>query len=112
PHVRLIMIGFAVRELREKAGINQADVANRVGVSNVTISRYERGERQIPSSTLIKIAEVIGVTVEDIYERCRELEALREKADRGASAEPETPGYVHSPESLVLWWRAVGRAKH
>lgn len=103
------MLGIAVRELREKAGINQADVAIKAGVSNVTISRYERGERQISLKTLMKIADAIGVTAEDIQERARELEAA---APKSSTAAPELIEYVHSQDSLVAWQRAVGRAKH
>ncbi|BAM47858.1 helix-turn-helix transcriptional regulator [Amphibacillus xylanus] len=52
---------------RAKLGLNQAEMGKRVGVSRQTISLIERGDYS-PSVTLaLKLAQVCGVKVEDIF---------------------------------------------
>ena len=53
---------------REKLNINQQDFGTMVNVSRQTISSIERGDYS-PSVTLaIKIAKILDVSVEDIFE--------------------------------------------
>ncbi len=56
-----------LKEHRTRLGINQQDFGQLVQVSRQTISLIERGDYS-PSVTLaLKIAQVCGVTVEDIF---------------------------------------------
>jgi len=53
---------------RAKLGINQGELGKLAGVSRQTISSIERGEYN-PSITLVlKLAEIFGVTVEELFE--------------------------------------------
>jgi transcriptional regulator with XRE-family HTH domain len=53
--------------LTQRAGLTQAELAERLGLlSPETISRYERGEREPRVSSLIRIAEVLGVAPEEL----------------------------------------------
>ena len=56
-------IGRRVREARQRAALSQADLAERAGLQEVTISRIEN-ERYGPPrpSTIRKLAEALGVT--------------------------------------------------
>lgn len=55
-------IGAAVRKARHAAGISQAGLAARVGLTFQQIQKYESGANRIASSTLCIIAEACGVT--------------------------------------------------
>ena len=56
-----------LKEYRAKIKVNQTEMGNLVGVSRQTISQIERGDYS-PSVTLaLKIAEVLNVSVEDIF---------------------------------------------
>lgn len=56
-----------IRESRAKLGISQEELAERVGVRRETIVHLENG-RYNPSLRLaMEIAEVFGVTVEEIF---------------------------------------------
>jgi predicted transcriptional regulator len=59
----------AVRQLREEAGLSQAELAKRVGVSQPVIARLERGaEQRAPRfETLRRIGEVLGRKVELVF---------------------------------------------
>ena len=57
-----------LKEYRAKIGVNQQQMGQLVGVSRQTISQIERGDYS-PSVTLaIKIAKILDVSVEDIFE--------------------------------------------
>ncbi len=56
-----------IREYRAKLGLSQEELAERVGVRRETIIHLENG-RYNPSLRLaMEIAEVFGVTVEEIF---------------------------------------------
>ncbi len=56
-----------LRELREKEGLTQEDLAARVGVSRQTIISLERG-RYNPSLLLAyKLARVFGLKIEEVF---------------------------------------------
>lgn len=58
------MVGMSrLKEARDRKNLTQEQLANLVGLSTMTISRYERGERQPKSGDLQKLAEALGVTV-------------------------------------------------
>jgi len=56
-----------IKEEREKAALTQAALAELVGVSRKTVNTVENGVFT-PSATLaIKLAEALGVTVEQLF---------------------------------------------
>ena len=61
------MIHNRIKEYRARFVMNQAELAARVGVRRETIGNLEKG-RYNPSLVLAwHIAEVFGVTIEDIF---------------------------------------------
>ena len=57
-----------LKEYRAKINVNQYEMGQLVGVSRQTISQIERGDYS-PSVTLaLKIAKVLGVPVEEIFQ--------------------------------------------
>jgi transcriptional regulator with XRE-family HTH domain len=59
-----IPVGYAetLKELRKEAGLTQADLAERLGVEQPTVQRWEGGRREPSLSTLEQIARVLGVS--------------------------------------------------
>ena len=61
-------LGVNVRRLREKAGLQQAELANRVGISRAMMCQIERSMK-LPSLTVgVAIAKVLGTTAEKLLE--------------------------------------------
>ena len=58
-----------IKELREKSGMTQTDLAEKVGVSKSVISAYEKGIRKPSHKVLQLIAEAFGVSILSFYER-------------------------------------------
>ena len=56
-----------LKQLRADAGITQAELAEKVGVTRKTVNTVENGVFT-PSATLaIKLAAALGVTVEELF---------------------------------------------
>ncbi len=60
-----------IRELRERKGVSLRELARRSGVGVATLSRIESGEANPRLSTLLQLAEVLGVFVGDLFQRPR-----------------------------------------
>lgn len=57
---------LALRDLRKARGLTQQQLADMVGVLNVSISNYERGTQMPDILTLKKIANVLGVSTDTL----------------------------------------------
>lgn len=58
-----------LRELREKRGLTQKDLADKLALSDKTISKWEK-ERSIPDVfTLLKLAEILDCSLDDFFEK-------------------------------------------
>jgi transcriptional regulator with XRE-family HTH domain len=56
-----LRLGQRIREIRKERGMNQTELAEKAGISLITISRIERGERDPHVRTLAQIARGLGV---------------------------------------------------
>lgn len=57
----------AVAAARRQTGVNQRDFAERLGVSNVTLCRVERGKYTPSLRLALRIAAAVGGTVGDYW---------------------------------------------
>lgn len=57
-----------VKQLRKQKNLTQAQLAKRSGTSLITVGRLERGECFPRLENASKIANVLGVSIEDIVE--------------------------------------------
>jgi transcriptional regulator with XRE-family HTH domain len=60
------MIGQRIARLRDKAGLSQAELAEKTNVQPETISRYEAGKLSAPLGRLVQIAEALGLRIQDL----------------------------------------------
>jgi len=56
-----------LRAARERSGKTQAQVANEVGVSELSYQRYEYDKREPGVRTAIRIAKALNSTVESLF---------------------------------------------
>ena len=59
-------VGERIKELRKKAGLTQAQLAEKLNVTPQNISQYERGLKNPKIGTLNKIAKALGVPVTEL----------------------------------------------
>jgi len=63
------MADTRLRELREDRDLLQKNLAEYLNCSQVCYSRYELGQRDIPTDVLIKLADFYAVSVDYILKR-------------------------------------------
>lgn len=61
-----LRLGLRVKKIRELKNLTQEHMAHELGMSNSGYSRIERGDVDINMEKLERIAEVLGVTLDDI----------------------------------------------
>lgn len=58
--------GAAIRRLRERRTITQAELAERVGLGRTSMTNLERGRQNPPMSLLPDLARALGVTATEL----------------------------------------------
>ena len=64
--VNFKLIGKRVKEVRTEKGISQADLAERCKTSAQYLSQIENGRKQASMQTLVSVAEVLGVSLNEL----------------------------------------------
>ena len=60
-------IGRALKAARESNGFTQSEVVGHLGLAQSTLSRFERGKASPSTAQLRHLADLYGVSVEDLY---------------------------------------------
>lgn len=60
-------LGEILRAERESARLSQQDMADRLGLTKMTISHWENGNRSIKASSLKDYCAVLGITVQYVF---------------------------------------------
>ena len=53
-----------IKSRRQNIGMTQKQLAEKVGVTDVTISRWESGQREPIASDFLRLCEVLGMELE------------------------------------------------
>jgi len=59
-------LGERIRKSRKERELTQAQVAEKLGVTQQLIATYETGKRRLPVLTLVKIAEILDISIDDL----------------------------------------------
>lgn len=62
-------IGRKVKAARERAGLTQAQLAEAAAITDETISRLERGAFEPALSTMVALADALGVGLDELLGR-------------------------------------------
>jgi len=65
-------LGRIIRELRQKQGLSQAQLGEKVGLGHVSIHYIESGQREPRLSYLIKIAQAFGRKLSELIQEAEE----------------------------------------
>ena len=97
-------IGTNIAERRKRAGLTQAGLAERLNYSDKAISKWERGESVPDVLTMMQLAELFGVRVDDL---------LQDPALSGSllAEEPKKPlaskRVIQALSSTLVWFVAL-----
>ena len=82
-------IGAFLKELRKEKGITQEQMAEELGVSGRTISRWETGSNMPDIGMLVEIAEFYDVSIPEIINGERKSENMNQETKETAVAMAE-----------------------
>ena len=66
------MVGAKIRVLRVSRGLSQSDLADKIGVTFQQVQKYEKGANRVGASRLSQIANVLGISVGELFETSRQ----------------------------------------
>lgn len=72
-HPSLVKLGQRIRALRKAKGFSQEEFAAEVGLDRTYMGGIERGERNIATLNLIRIAKTLKVEVGELFPTIRTL---------------------------------------
>ncbi|MDR2635163.1 MAG: helix-turn-helix domain-containing protein [Clostridiales bacterium] len=90
------MLGAFIRELRKDAGLSQTDLGNLVGVSCKAVSKWETEEANPDIGVLPGLAQVLGVTTDELLTGERRKSSsygVYEYGDSGAETDKRRNSY-------------------
>ena len=61
-----------LKEIRQKHGVTQAELAEKLGVPQSFVSKYETGERQLDILELRQICQLIGISFDNFVRQLEE----------------------------------------
>lgn len=61
-----------LREVRKKAGVRQADLAERLGQPQSFVSKYESGERRLDIIELREVCQALDLPLQEFIRRLEE----------------------------------------
>lgn len=62
----IVQTGKLIADLRKKQGLTQQQLADKLNLSNKTISKWESGSGSPDISNLLVLADVLGVSVDEL----------------------------------------------
>ncbi len=75
--MRDYIFGNFLYTLRSEAGLSQTQLGELLGVTNKAVSKWETGSTKPHTNLIPKIAEIFGITVEELF-TCKRIEANAE----------------------------------
>lgn len=109
-----IQLGANIATLRKRAGLTQAALGDRINFSDKSVSKWERGESMPDVLTLMRMAQVFEVTVDDMLrdqnalpENCSAVEQAVGKAMEKTLKRKADKRVIAGLCSVLVWFVAL-----
>ena len=99
-------------EFRKRADLTLEEMAERVGVSDSQLSRWEKGRSSIPSKRLPALAEAYGCRISEIFVEESDPSDLVLTADQLVGMVRTAQDELRAGTTFADWPRAVGISLH
>lgn len=105
--------GEKLQKLRQKAGMSQDALAERLDVSRQAVSRWERDETMPETDKVVALADLFGVTTDYLLrqsaEEPQEAEATAAAPRKDSGRDIlERLGYLAKTKGYLLGWVLIG----
>ena len=100
-------LGTRIVELRGARGLSQEALANELGISRQAVSRWERGEALPDTENLIALADLFGVTLDELVRGSSPEPEMEAETEVAAVADSRSKSPDESPKHRI---KAIGMA--
>ena len=100
-----VKIGSFLKELRKEKSLTQETFAEKLGVSNRTVSRWETGSNMPDIGMLVEIAEFYDISIPEIINGERKKEVMNEETKQTAEKMAEySHNEMKNTKTRVVGW--------
>lgn len=96
-----------LRDLRQAAGLSQADMAERMDVSRQAVSRWETGIAAPSAENLMELGRLYGVTLDELVYGAASAEEEEPPAPEPAALEPPAGAGRKQGRRVAVWLAAL-----
>ena len=100
--MKIMELGLKIKDLRIKHGLTQDDLANKLGVSFQTISKWENLVTMPDITLLPEISEVFGITIDELFDLSIEQRMNRIESKFDLEEELKHSDFLEIEEFLKL----------
>lgn len=100
-----VQIGNNIAGYRKRENLTQAELADKLNYSDKAVSKWERGESVPDVMTLVQLAELFGVSINDMVD-CAQIDTLPETV-RMTPKRRVNKGVIQMLVSLLVWFVAL-----
>lgn len=100
-------IGANIVSYRKRLGLTQAGLAEKLNYSDKAVSKWERGESMPDVLTLVQMAELFGVTVNDLLFDTEPEKPTEQLAIEGKPKRKVDKGAIRKLSSILVWFVAL-----
>ncbi len=106
-----VKIGKLIAECRKSKKLTQKGLADKLGVTDKSVSKWENGNCLPDVSLYMELCEILGITLNEFFlgERIKEDE-FKEKADQNLLKALESSTF--SLEEKIKYWKKKWRQDH
>ena len=90
-------VGIRIRKIREERGIKQEYIANEMGITQSSYGRIEKDDNRLTANKLIKIAEILNVSVSVLFGE-KATNVIHE--NKGDNAQAQIGTFVQNKEHI------------
>ena len=83
---------------RKLHGLTQSELAEAIGYSNKSVSKWERGDGMPDILLLLSLSEIYGITVSELIGQTEKCKATKEKIK---AAEKDRKAYEHAKKKAL-----------
>ena len=102
-----LVVASNLIKLRQKAGMTQAELGEKLNYSDKTVSKWERGESIPDAYVLTRLADIYGLTVNDLLRNDSDWKSPAEKEKAAAGERTFCSNVVTLVAIVGIWTMAV-----
>jgi len=99
-------LGAKIRNLRDQKGLSQEKLAGLLGISRISLSQIENGDRKISAEEISDLSKIFNVSTDELLDSKQDIKVILEKA-KSEKLKPETAIRISVPQQKLDKFKEV-----